>query len=82
MDWKEIDNSLQKTFMFPSFIQALTWMLETSFVIEELGHHPEWKNIENKIYVVLRTHDEGNIVTEKDRQLASALDQAYETFAD
>lgn len=80
--WIEKDNSLQKTFRFPSFIQALTWMLETSFAIEELDHHPEWTNVYDKVHVVLRTHDADNTITEKDRALATILDDAYDSFAD
>lgn len=53
----EKDNSLQKTYTFPDFVSALSWMIQCSFVIEHLGHHPEWTNIYNKVFVTLKTHD-------------------------
>ncbi len=74
---KEIDNSLQKSFVFESFEDALFWMLRCSYDIVEMNHHPEWKNIYNRVEVTLRTHDAGNIVTDKDRALSQVLDHYY-----
>ncbi len=51
-----------------------TWMVRASAAIEALNHHPEWTNVYNKVKVVLRTHDAGNTVTDKDRELAALLD--------
>jgi 4a-hydroxytetrahydrobiopterin dehydratase len=74
MEWIEKDNSLQKTFVFEDFTSAIAWMVKASFAIEKQNHHPEWYNIYNKVHVALRTHDAGNIITEKDRKLAQLLD--------
>ena len=41
---------------------------------EKLNHHPEWSNVYNKVTIVLTTHDAGNNVTEKDRELAELID--------
>lgn len=49
-------------------------MVKASFIIEKMNHHPEWSNVYNKVHVVLLTHDAGNTVTDKDRELAEALD--------
>lgn len=38
-------------------------------------HHPEWTNVYNRVTIRLSTHDAGNIVTEKDRKLAEAIDK-------
>jgi 4a-hydroxytetrahydrobiopterin dehydratase len=75
MEWVEKDNSLQKTFVFADFAGAIAWMVKASFLIEKMNHHPEWYNIYNKVHVVLRTHDAGNVVTDKDLKLATLLDQ-------
>jgi 4a-hydroxytetrahydrobiopterin dehydratase len=48
--------------------------------IDQLNHHPEWTNVYNRLEVRLRTHDAGNRVTEKDKQLAVLLDQKYQEF--
>lgn len=74
MEWIEADNKLTKTFIFKDFTSAIAWMVAASFEIEKLNHHPEWKNIYNKVEVVLTTHDTGNTITEKDRILAKKLD--------
>lgn len=72
--WIEHNNALHKTFAFSSFPAAMEWMQKASLEIEELNHHPKWTNIYNKVIVELTTHDAGNIVTEKDWQLAQILD--------
>lgn len=41
---------------------------------EKMNHHPNWSNVYNRVTVELSTHDAGNIVTEKDRKLAEAID--------
>lgn len=73
-DWIETNQSLTKTFKFSDFLSAIHWMSSAANVIEKLGHHPEWTNIYNKVTVKLTTHDAGNAVTDKDRELAKLLD--------
>jgi 4a-hydroxytetrahydrobiopterin dehydratase len=73
-NWKEENNALNKTYVFKNFVEALSWMVKAGFVIEKLNHHPEWSNVYNKVTVKLTTHDAGNTVTEKDRELAKLLD--------
>lgn len=75
--WEEQNNTLVKCFEFQNFIQAFLFMTEMAFHIEKLNHHPEWKNTYNKIEVQLRTHDAGNIITDKDRELAQIFDTIY-----
>ena len=67
--WKEIDNSLQRSFEFQNFIAKV------AFLAEKMNHHPEWKNVYNKVEITLTTHDAGNTVTEKDRKLAEQINQ-------
>lgn len=74
MNWTEENNQLSKTFKFRSFADAISWMVKAAFIIEKMNHHPEWSNVYNKVHVVLRSHDAGNIVTDRDRELAKALD--------
>ena len=73
--WTEHDHKLQKTFKFNSFMEAINWMAKAAVVIDQLDHHPEWTNVYNKVHVTLTTHDAGNTVTEKDRELARLLDE-------
>ncbi len=73
-NWIENNNALEKTFTFISFTDAMCWMIKASYTIEKINHHPEWKNIYNKVYVRVTTHDAGNKITDKDIQLCKALD--------
>lgn len=74
-NWTEQNNKLQKTFKFNTFSEAIGWMQKASVEIDRLDHHPEWTNVYNKVHVVLCTHDAGNTVTDKDRELAEILDK-------
>ena len=49
-------------------------MVRASKLISEVDHHPEWTNVYNRVMVSLCTHDAGNVVTQKDYDLASLLD--------
>jgi 4a-hydroxytetrahydrobiopterin dehydratase len=76
-NWTEDNNKLTKTFVFKSFADAIAWMVKASFAIEKLNHHPEWTNVYNKVHVSLTTHDAGNTITAKDRELAQVLDNLF-----
>nr|WP_262708688.1 4a-hydroxytetrahydrobiopterin dehydratase [Chryseotalea sanaruensis] len=72
--WKEENNKLVKTFIFNNFVEAFGFMSKVAIVAEKMNHHPNWSNVYNKVSFELNTHDAGNIVTEKDRTLAAAID--------
>lgn len=73
--WAEEDNKLKKTFEFKDFTEAFGFMVRVAFLAESHGHHPDWSNVYNKVVIELTTHDQGNIVTDKDRTLANAIDR-------
>jgi 4a-hydroxytetrahydrobiopterin dehydratase len=72
--WKEENNQLVRSFEFHDFVSAFGFMTRVALVAEELNHHPEWKNVYNKVEIRLSTHDAGNVITEKDRELARQID--------
>ncbi|MCH7397905.1 4a-hydroxytetrahydrobiopterin dehydratase [Belliella sp. DSM 107340] len=73
--WKEENTKLVKDFKFGDFQEAFAFMTRVAFLAESHGHHPNWSNVYNTVTIELTTHDEGNIVTEKDRKLAAAIDK-------
>lgn len=75
--WIEKDNALVRQFEFGDFSEAFAFMTRVAILAEKLNHHPEWTNVYNRVTIKLSTHDAGNVVTEKDRQLASAIDQLF-----
>lgn len=75
MDWIEEENKLKKTFTFKDFVEAFGFMSKVAIVAEKLNHHPNWSNVYNSVSFELNTHDAGDIVTEKDHQLAVEIDK-------
>lgn len=72
--WTEQENTLYRKFVFADFGEAFAFMTRVALLAEKMDHHPRWSNVWNTVEVWLNTHDAGNIVTEKDRKLASAID--------
>jgi 4a-hydroxytetrahydrobiopterin dehydratase len=75
--WVEKNNALVKEFIFKNFVDAFAFMTKVAFAAEEQQHHPEWANVYNKVTITLRTHDAGNIITDKDKKLAQTIDALY-----
>lgn len=72
--WSLEDDQLVKTFVFPSFRAAVTFILALSFEAEETNHHPEITNVFNRVRIALCTHESGDVVTEKDVKLAQKIE--------
>ena len=75
--WNEEDNKLKRTFTFKDFQEAFGFMTRVALVAEKMNHHPYWINVYNKVEFELSTHDAGDVVTEKDKKLAAAIDKIY-----
>lgn len=75
--WTESDNKLYRKFVFENFSAAFAFMTRVAIEAEKANHHPLWTNVWNKVEIWLSTHDAGNVVTEKDRNLAIAIDALY-----
>lgn len=75
--WKEEDNKLKCKLQFKNFMEAFAFMTKVAKLAEEMNHHPYWINEYNKVEIWLSTHDAGNVVTEKDRSLAKAIEKIY-----
>lgn len=73
--WTEQNNQLQKSFVFKDFSEAFAFMTRVALLAEKHNHHPFWTNVWNKVEIFLNTHDAGDIVTDKDRKLAEAIDK-------
>lgn len=72
--WEEKDNTLCRKFEFKDFSQAFAFMTRVALAAEKMDHHPNWTNVYNKVEISLNTHDAGDIVTDKDRELAKKID--------
>ena len=73
--FRELSNTLHLRLRFVDFVAAFDFMTEVAALAEAHQHHPEWRNVYNLVEITLTTHDAGNLVTEKDRALAQAIEQ-------
>jgi len=80
-NWKEEDNRLNASFKFENFIQAFGFMTQVAIMAEKQDHHPNWSNVYNEVHFELSTHEAGDIVTEKDHQLAKEINQIHKFFS-
>jgi 4a-hydroxytetrahydrobiopterin dehydratase len=71
--WQERNQALIKEFTFPDFKSALTFVNEVGGLAEAANHHPDISLSWDRVIISLTTHDEGG-VTEKDRKLATSID--------
>ena len=72
--WIENNNQLYRKFEFKDFSEAFAFMTRVALEAEKMNHHPLWTNVYNKVEIWLNTHDAGNIVTDKDRELAGKIE--------
>ena len=75
--WTEENNELVKKFKFSDFSEAFGFMTRVAILAEKQNHHPWWSNVYNEVEIRLTTHDAGNTITDKDRELASAIDELF-----
>ena len=75
--WHREGDRLQRSFEFPDFKAALTFMVRAGFEAEAQNHHPEWSNVYNRVDVALNTHSAGSKITAKDTDLAAAFDRVF-----
>lgn len=79
--WKEENNKLIKDFTFKDFVQAFGFMSQVAILAEKQNHHPFWTNMYNQVHFELSTHDAGDKVTDKDRDLAKKIDEVANSFS-
>lgn len=73
--WKAIDNELVRKFEFNNFVEAFGFMTKVAILAEKANHHPWWSNVYNQVEIRLTTHDAGNTITQKDKDLAKQIDE-------
>lgn len=66
--------ALCRTLVFDSFVTAFAFMTRVALLAESMNHHPEWRNVYNRVDIVLSTHDCGG-VSALDIRMAEQIDQ-------
>ena len=70
-------DAITKEFKFSNFKNAFSFMTSIALKAEEIGHHPEWFNVYNKVVITLTTHDVKGL-SDKDIILGQFIDNEYE----
>lgn len=72
--WTQSGDSIQRTFLFKDFVEAMKFVNVVATEAERIHHHPDILVRWNKVTLTLSTHDAGGI-TEKDMAFAAAADK-------
>jgi ribonuclease HI/pterin-4a-carbinolamine dehydratase len=72
--WQEKDDQLYRKFTFKDFEEAFAFLNQVADLASKANHHPKIQNTWNTVELWLSTHDAGDTVTEKDKNLAKAID--------
>ena len=55
--WVVDEGGLTKTFSFPSFARAFSFMTAMALYAEKVDHHPDWRNCFRRVDIRLSTFD-------------------------
>jgi len=75
--WTFEDNKLHKIYKFNDFREAMAFLVRLSYEAENRNHHPEIFNYYNRLEIGLNTHDAGGKVTDRDIELALAIEKLF-----
>ena len=74
-DWELVgDTILRKTFQFKGFLKTMSFVNAVAWEANRVMHHPDMEVSFNKCTINLTTHDDGNILSEKDFILAKNIE--------
>ena len=74
-EWRLLPDrdALHRSFRFADFSAAWGFMARVALLAEAQDHHPEWRNVYNRVEITLTTHDAGGL-SARDVRLAKAID--------
>lgn len=74
--WSPVDgrDAITRTLVVADFSAAFGMMTRIALAAERMDHHPEWRNVYNRVEITLSTHDAGGL-TERDVTLAETIDR-------
>ena len=59
--WSIVDGKLHRRLELDDFSAAFGLMTRIALIAEQMGHHPEWSNVYNRVTIDLVTHDVGGL---------------------
>ncbi len=71
--WARVGDSIERTWRFKTFLEAVAFMNRVFALAEEADHHPDLLNSWTKVRVRFTTHDRGGL-TDRDFRMAAKVD--------
>lgn len=78
--WATKDGHLVRLYSFPTYSDAVAFIVRISHPLEAMDHHPDLRNVYGKVYVAFTTHDQGNQISDLDFKAAKAVEAIAATF--
>jgi 4a-hydroxytetrahydrobiopterin dehydratase len=72
--WEHHDSLISKRYRFSTYPQGLAFATAAGMVADGFNHHPEISIGYKTVTISLTTHDAGNRLSQKDVDVASAID--------
>ncbi|HZU63825.1 MAG TPA: 4a-hydroxytetrahydrobiopterin dehydratase [Novosphingobium sp.] len=74
--WRLADEgrAIARDLVFADFAAAFAFMAHVALLAERADHHPDWRNVWNRVEIGLTTHAAGGL-TRRDIALAQAIDR-------
>jgi 4a-hydroxytetrahydrobiopterin dehydratase len=73
-DWERDGDSITKTYNFDSYLAGLAFATTAGTIAEAHDHHPDMTIGWRKVTLAFTTHDAGSKITEKDINVAKAIE--------
>ena len=76
-DWQEVEgrDAITRSFAFADFMTAFAFISKVAIYADVVDHHPEWRNVYNKVDVTLISHDVDGL-SGRDIAMARFMDKA------
>ena len=74
-NWSEEHDALVRKFHFDAYLDGIEFVRHVAELAELVQHHPHITIDYTTVRISLQTHDAGNIITEKDIEMAVAINK-------
>jgi 4a-hydroxytetrahydrobiopterin dehydratase len=72
--WSREGDQIVREFQFEDFVGAMGFIAQVGVLAERANHHPDLRNVYNRVRIALSTHDAGGI-TQSDFDLAKEISE-------
>lgn len=80
--WEETEHGLYRQFNFKDFNESFAFMTRVAELAHQHHHYPRWENEWSVVQIWLATRTDRLLISNRDRELAVAIDNLVETATD